>query len=58
VAIGFFFGACSSAALPSWPPVQLHSSAADNAAATIVACTPSLILIALSNSKGYAAHFF
>src|SRR6266852_6224946 len=55
--MGFFCGACSTAALPSCPPVQpLRAAVKTKIAPTIT--SPRRILILFSNSKGYAADSF
>src|SRR5713101_2058026 len=53
-AMVFFFGACSSAALPSCPPVQPNRATINTKMAPTIAFSPR-ILILFSNSKGYAA---
>src|ERR1700687_2016626 len=57
VAMGFFCGACSTAALPSCPPVQPQRAAVKTKIAPTIASPRPRILILFSISKGYAAEF-
>src|ERR1043166_6098726 len=54
-AMRFFFGVCSSAALPAWPPVQCVRSEPQIRRAA--AAEENRVVISLRKSKRYAARF-